>query len=123
MNSRELISNLQALGPQDHHVLFTYLADHVHEARLNDGICLLDRSDFAAWLRELAREARNCVQASTRVSVMPGLRTSPRVISPAAQRRYDHVCPDCDHEHRSREECGFYLGEGRFCHCESKAAA
>ncbi len=35
----------------------------------------------------------------------------------------DWACPDCDHVHECREECGFYLGEGKFCHCPSRRAA
>jgi hypothetical protein len=35
----------------------------------------------------------------------------------------DHVCPDCHHEHEGRNECSHYLGEEKFCHCESKVTA
>ena len=35
----------------------------------------------------------------------------------------DHICPDCGHEHEDKRECKKYLGEGRFCPCESKVPA
>lgn len=42
--------------------------------------------------------------------------------APTPQLR-DHVCPDCHHEHEGRNECSKYLGEEKFCHCESKVTA
>lgn len=32
----------------------------------------------------------------------------------------DLCCPDCRHEHEGRDECGHYLGEGKFCKCPTK---
>lgn len=49
----ELVEDLLQLGPQDLHVLFHYLADHLTEARLLQGGRLNDATDFKAWLREL----------------------------------------------------------------------
>lgn len=44
-------------------------------------------------------------------------------LTPASVPHRDHTCPDCHHEHEGRNECSHYLGEGKFCHCESKVPA
>ena len=58
MTAAELISDLQALGPQDLGVLLHYLADHLEEARMANGGRLIDQIDFKQWLQELAEAAR-----------------------------------------------------------------
>jgi hypothetical protein len=99
MNARELIADLRLLGPQDPNVVFHYLAARVYDARLSNGLPLHDAHDFKLWLEELG-EASKC----------PAL--------PA-----DHTCPDCGHVHEDRNECKKYLGEGKFCPCESRVTA
>jgi hypothetical protein len=128
MNSDTMYANLRArrtLAEQ----LF-YFAEHLHEWRLNDGMCLLDRSDFAAGLRELAYAARKAENPDTEALVMTtGSQLAQSVDGgrPASLPRYRpawerHNCPDCGHEHEGKIECGFYLGEEKFCRCESKAS-
>src|SRR5258708_5158959 len=110
MNAHELLSDApQAPGDSRANLLYarlllTYLADPVYE--------LSDASKFREWLRALAGEARNISASADRVPRMP-------------QPRYamHPPCPDCDHEHSGREECGHYLGEGKVCKCPSKAPA
>jgi hypothetical protein len=44
--------------------------------------------------------------------------------TPPPQSRWRNgSCPDCYHEHEGPEECGFYLGEGKFCKCPTKRVA
>lgn len=78
-----------------------HAADHSYELTLSTGQRVLDPLDFKRFLGE-------CVEAIN----FPG-KFTPR----------DHTCPDCHHEHESRDECKKYLGEGRFCPCESKVTA
>jgi hypothetical protein len=107
-------------------LLLCYLADHVYVAELANGARVLDASDFSQWCRELAEEARKIgkLSDSTEPSSALELRAGTSTTSPAPQKRWkSRACPDCDHEHEGREECGFYLGEERFCHCPSKADA
>ncbi len=56
-------------------------------------------ANVTVWLRELAEAAR-----------LP---------DPVP----DPLCPDCRHVHEGRTECKKYLGEGKFCPCESKVTA
>lgn len=53
MTADQLIDKFSQLGPQEQHVLFHFLADHLTEARLLNGQRLCDPTDFKAWLREL----------------------------------------------------------------------
>jgi hypothetical protein len=58
MTAKEIIDDLRALGRQDLTVILTYIADRLHSARLSGGERVLDSSDFAAFLHELAFHAR-----------------------------------------------------------------
>jgi hypothetical protein len=127
MTARDLISDYRSLGPQDPHIFPAYVADHLYECRLNSGGRINDLMDFKIFLCELAEAWRmaefpegTVFPASTKVLQMAESR--PRV-TPMPQRRWDHVCPDCDHEHEEREKCNRYLGEGKFCQCPSKVTA
>ena len=117
MNAREAIANLRELarfsvvvkhGPQ---VLFHYLADHVCDARLVGGQRLIDATDFAAWLRELADASIAKITAeSGRVLIM-------------RDRTLDKTCPWCSHIHQGEAECGEEMGGGRICRCELSVPA
>lgn len=118
MNSLDLLSDAP-LPPGDKYAallqirLFClYLADHVYD--------LSDACKFRERLLDLAEAARymSRIPPSTEVQLSTELRTC-RKVTPVR----DHRCPDCDHQHETREECGFYLGEGKFCHCPVRAAA
>lgn len=120
MNARELIADLRLLGPQDLNVVFHYLAARVYDARLAGGLPLSDAHDFKLWLEELGEASKHSpILESTEVLVQPGNGTSPKVTR-APQPRWDRSCPDCGHEHEDRSECKKYLGEGKFCPCETK---
>jgi hypothetical protein len=126
MTAKELIDDLRLLGPQDANVIFQYLADHIYEAELSTPPTrplrrVRDACDFKEWLLELAEAAK-----------LPlGLTKAPRAPTPqlsltqnlAQQPRRDHTCPDCGHEHEGRTDCGKYLGEGKFCPCETRVMA
>lgn len=113
MTAPELIAELRALGGSpDAARIFLHLAEHVYEARLANGARLLDASDFKEWLVELAEEAK-----------IPRPPYFPARAAPSPQTRYDHICPDCGHEHEGRTDCGKYLGEEKFCPCESRVRA
>ncbi len=85
-------------------ILLHKIADVSHSLRLADGQSLNDGLDFSSILRELAEAAVLFQEAR-----------------PAT--RFDHTCSDCGHVHEDKAECKVYLGEGRFCPCESKVAA
>ena len=118
MTASELIAELRLMGPQDPNVIFQYLADHVYEAELPTSLNgpprrVRDASDFREWLLELAEAAKpaRCVSPALRQTQIP------------AQQPRDHRCPDCGHVHEGRDECGKYLGEEKFCPCESRVTA
>jgi hypothetical protein len=97
MTAQQAVAYLRRLGPYPHEH-FLYLASHVHEARLADGSRVMDATDFAAWLIELAD-----------------------VNSPLP--KLDPTCPRCGHTHEGENECGTYLGGQRFCRCELEVPA
>lgn len=119
MTTAELLSDFD-FPPGDRHAdlllirLFClYLADHVYG--------LSDAISFREWLLGIAETARLTRASAPELSLRQEL-VPPR--SPAPPRRYNaRGCPDCDHEHEGREECGKYLGEGKFCHCPTKVHA
>lgn len=128
MTAKELIANLRSLGTLDGHVIFNYLAEHTYEAKLATGQQLRDASDFKAFLRELAEEAKipgpSHFRRSTEVSTAAGNGTGPKVLPPAPQRRYeDATCPRCGHVHEGDGECGVLIGGGRYCRCELEVPA
>ena len=88
-----------------------HLAEHTHELRLAAGERICDVSDVTAGLKELAEAAL----AEPRLAV--------KLTRRQEQPRWDRTCPDCDHEHEGRNACEKYLGEGKFCQCESKVHA
>jgi hypothetical protein len=93
-----------------------HIADHWYQLQLLDGQRMNDATDAALGLRELAEAAR---VPGTEPESMP----APKVTQRPAQPRWDRTCPDCAHEHEGRNDCGKYLGEGKFCQCESKVTA
>jgi hypothetical protein len=101
VTAKELVSKLRAQPQMGLSVIFSYLADHVYEARLSFGTRprLNDAGDFQAWLRELSEAAQ-----------IPG-------------RAVDKTCPRCGHIHQAHDECGEELGGGRICRCEMSVPA
>jgi len=91
------------------------LADHVRELQFDDGRYLSTIGDFADALRLLAERIRTPEPEPVRTFGNHQLRVRGRITDP--------TCPDCVHEHEGREECGKYLGEGKFCHCPTKVPA
>lgn len=98
MTAKELIDHLRACGPQDLNVVFHYLADRVHESRLEGGQRLLDSTDFTIWLRELG----NAWREAEHHGFLP----------------VHNTCPRCGHIHQGDAECGEDIGGGRICRCE-----
>lgn len=120
MTPSELIPDFP-LGPGDQHanraaarILLLFLADHVHDATLKNGLVLRDRTDFDMWLRELAEGLRKVSPPLTFGNHR--LRTSGRVVD-------QDWCPDCGHLHADPTECGFPIGGGRICLCDKKVPA
>jgi len=126
MNSRQFVSGLP-LGPGDPRanlfyarLLVSYFAERIYVAELANGVEVHDVTDVAKFCGEVIEEARKIGQlpGSTEASLRLDSRTPP------PQLRYDPPsCPDCFHVHGQKDKCGYYLGEGNFCHCPSKAAA
>ncbi|HZC23339.1 MAG TPA: hypothetical protein VE866_08370 [Candidatus Binatia bacterium] len=79
-------------------LLLRYLADHVYTAQLSSGARVIGVTDFKRWLDELTAETRALLQKS-------------------ALDARDRKCPICDHIHLSKDECGHYLSELKFCKC------
>jgi hypothetical protein len=113
MTPKELVSRLAPVELERLRLIFLFLAANAHELRTNADCRLLDASDWKEFLHEVADELAEAGQGRT---AQMDSRLLPR---PAL----DHTCPDCGHEHEDKTECKKYLGEGRFCPCESKVTA
>ncbi len=109
MTAKEFVCHLAPVELERLASIFNFLAEHEHELQLASGQPLNDGLDFAAFLREVAA----ALQFPDRG----------KVTERQPQARWDRTCPDCDHEHEGKTECSHYLGEGKFCRCESKVTA
>ena len=89
--------------------VFGELADVLDFAQLVDGKWVRTHADFVDICRELQ------AVAALELKMLPLL--------PKFCIAGDHTCPDCHHEHEGMQECLFYEGEGRVCHCTSKVSA
>ncbi len=89
--------------------VFRFQADNLFDAQFSNGHPVRQSDILGArrWLDQLIEAAE--------------LAAKPEGIAVPFPR--DHVCPDCKHEHETREECKKYLGEGRFCPCMAKVTA
>lgn len=114
MNPDKLVSAFRDLGPQDLNVFAQFLADHLYDARLRDGR-LVKQGDVITtkeWLTEVADAATvRDFALDTKAPAQRVLGHRPLVMLGQLS------CPGCSHHHGSREKCGYYLGEGRFCEC------
>ena len=81
-------------------LIFKLQAEDALELRTISGMRLLDASDWKEFFLEVGD-----------------------VLAENSSRPRDLRCPDCDHVHEDRSECGHYLGEEKFCRCEAKVAA
>lgn len=125
MTARELLSDLRRMGPQSLEVLFTYLANHWYEFRLENGT--LVRHSDAIGAREFLLECAAAAKLSpdvesTEVSIAAGSRPRPQVIR-QEQPRWDRTCHNCGHVHEGEEECGVFMGGGGYCKCEEGVRA
>lgn len=118
MMPRELTSDLplgyspsgyEAL--QYYRILLRYLADHAHEAQLNDGSYLAEPTKIRTFMREILAELPSAAR-STRLEV---------TARPKPQPRWDE-CPRCGHVHEGIGECGVQMGGGGLCRCEMEVA-
>ena len=104
---REIVSRLAPVDFARLRLIFQFLAANAHELKLETGQHLRDAGDWKEFLSETAdalAEASIPPQVSERMNLRPR----------------DHSCPECKHEHEDKTECKKYLGEGRFCPCETK---
>lgn len=117
ITAREFVATLANVDLHRLGTIFNYLADHEHELILSDRRRLSDGIDFSSFLRELGAACDFIAERkAASVPLVP-------VVLPRRAPRTDLTCPDCDHEHEGREECGKYLGEATFCRCTSKVLA
>jgi hypothetical protein len=107
MTPKEIVSRLAPVELDRLRLIFKFMAANAHELTCDSGEKLRDASDWKEFLNEVADAL---AEASTPPYTNFHL---PR----------DHTCPDCGHEHEDKAECKHYLGEGRFCPCESKVTA
>jgi hypothetical protein len=127
MTATEMVEMLHAIGPQEPHIYFFYIAERIYEARLKNGEPLVEVIDVIAWLRELGEVVKaQSHLGSTRLSISAngaaGNGTRPTVIR-SAQKRWDETCPRCGHIHQGISECGVDCGGGRICRCEMAVPA
>ena len=110
MTATEFVNHLAPVEMKRLALIFASLADRMHSFRLADGQRLNDVTDVCALLRELsaALEFRD---------------SSNGALVPPPQARWKTTCPDCHHEHEGRTDCSKYLGEEKFCRCETKVTA
>jgi hypothetical protein len=122
MNAKEFIAHLAPVDLDRLALIFNYLGDHAHEARLLNGGRLHDLTDFAAFFHELASASK--FTPSTEVLPRVDFRTRPQV-TPRDNLVQVHgdFCPDCGHIHIDGSECGFPIGGGRICRCERAVPA
>ena len=106
MTAGEFIARLAPVDLDRLARIFDCLADHGHELHLESGQALRDGIDFIAFHREVAVAARLRGSAGRTVTFGPV-----------------RACSECGHEHEGKNECSKYLGEGKFCHCESRVTA
>ncbi len=87
--------------------VFRFQADNLFDAQFSNGHPVRQSDILGArlWLDQLETAAEQALRPQ-------GMAVP-----------YDHTCPDCGHEHEDKAECKKYLGEGRFCPCESKVTA
>lgn len=113
MTPKELVTRLAPVELERLRSIFLFIAANAHELRCESGTQLRDASDWKEFLHEVGDALAEAAAA------VPGC------ISPRMNLRplRDHTCPDCGHEHEDKAECKKYLGEGRFCPCESKVPA
>jgi hypothetical protein len=112
MTPDELIRDYLDRGPQDLCVFPRFLADHLYAATLRSGapVRLGDATTHKQWLEELSDAlVFRDFPPSTEVPVLKDSGTGTEVTRP---------CERCQHVHESASECGKYLGELKFCHCE-----
>jgi len=111
MTPKEIVSRLAPVELDRLRLIFTFMASHAGDFELESGARLLDAGDWKEFLHEAA-------DALAEAAVPSGVagRMNPHPLR-------DHTCPDCGHEHEDKTECKKYLGEGRFCPCESKVTA
>ena len=110
MTPKEIVSRLAPVDFERLRLIFSFLAANADELKVESGLHLLSRGDWKEFLNEMADELAEAAippQTSARMNLRPR----------------DHTCPDCGHEHEAKAECKVYLGEGRFCPCESKVTA
>lgn len=121
MNRYEFLRELEKRQIPPAHYLRAYglLVANFRELRTADNCHLLTTDDVLEFLRSVIEN-----EAPRRCSQRPTLRIE--------QQRYQEAptCPECKHEHvdtknpaTGRIECGAYLGEGEFCHCEAQVTA
>jgi len=55
----DLIQDLEAIGPLEPSALFFWLADHMHVARLKNGMAINDGLDCAELFRQLGVESQH----------------------------------------------------------------
>lgn len=120
MTPLDLLSDLP-IGPGDPQqsyayarILLRYLADHVHDAQLSNGLPVRDVTDFDMWLRETAEGLRLKLGAPPSFG-NHRLRMSGRVT--------DSTCPRCGHIHEGVGECGTQMGKDRLCRCDMEVGA
>ncbi len=105
MTPDELVANLAPVDLERLRLIFLYVATNAYELTLADGRRLLDGTDWKEFFHQLG-DVLGEAGAGTGFKL-------PR----------DYKCSDCGHVHEDKAECRVYLGEGRFCPCESKVAA
>lgn len=108
MTPSELMRGVEKLGEAPLSVKLLFIANRILSITTEDGRSLRDMSD-------VRQAAIDCYHAQ--------LALEQEARRPADPAPRDYTCPECGHEHETRDECKKYLGEGKFCPCEAKVTA
>lgn len=106
MTPKEIVDLLAPMDLERLRAIFLFIARNSNELTTLSGMHLRDGTDWKEFLHELGDALAEKAFLS-RQSSHPF-------------KAYDRTCPDCKHEHEDKTECKKYLGEGRFCPCETK---
>ncbi len=103
-------------------------AEHYQSAPLSDELerRIRQRIQQLRQLSDIEHKGKQLYSASTLdggISALEWVLNEAEAVKSERRPRPDPNCPDCNHVHEGRNECSRYLGEGKFCRCESKVTA
>ena len=115
----EMAELYRACGPQPLSVTIFMLADRMRVLTLNSGRSPQSPAEWEQLVREVAEATRvKPIVEGELIGVIT--RRDQLRVAPHPSWKSDPTCSTCDHVHEGREECEYYMGEGKFCHCSER---